>query len=219
MFYSLGNVEGLAFVNGDDVLEENQLLVSTEIAEALTRSFVSIFTGLKGSGRSCRGFLLKTSKYQFLGIPVPTGAVVLQLDPAQDVDEFFRQAGSIIGSSPGAPPVAPPLAQPARPGHTTSVVTSSVAVQADDGAGVGDVWEEFSIALTKALGRVAPVNLAKKLVSNAASRVLGGALVPSSLGQIYAIGQVAISAVPNAGRRKLVEKELTIIAERLNLPM
>ena len=257
-FYDLGNVEGIAFINADNVLEENQMLLSAEVAAALGHSFSTIFSGLRTSGRVCRGFLIRTNKYQFLGLPVPTGTVVLQLDKSQDVDAYYRQAASIIGmqgstaaaapasvaetQSPSAVPTpsafqpvvnnnptlvtpaqpqprqlntqAQPM-QPTLPGQQQPVPQQQQLGEAE----ISAIWNDFSGSLSKALARVAPQNLAKSLVSKASAKVLGGAAMPSSLDQIAAIGQIAVSSVPNAGRRKLVEKELQIIAKRLNLPV
>jgi len=106
-FYDLGNVEGIAFINADNVLEENQMLLSAEVAAALGHSFSTIFSGLRTSGRVCRGFLIRTNKYQFLGLPVPTGTVVLQLDKSQDVDAYYRQAASIVGMQGSTAAAAP----------------------------------------------------------------------------------------------------------------
>ncbi len=214
-FYSLGNVEGLAFIDANQVLVENQMLVSEEVASALAYSFSGIFGGLAAARRPCKGFLVRTSKNQFLGLPVLTGIVILQLNPADEVDKYFREAVSIIGTQTGSEiaeiSTSTTVVQPALPGQQ---VVAQAQAQPEAGGDLAGIYNDFISSLSKALIKVAPQNVTKKILAQAHEQVLEGASAPASKEQIYAIGQHAVSAVPNAGRRKLVEKELELITQR-----
>ncbi len=239
-FYSLGNVEGLAFVDTNNVLVDNQMIVSGEVATILAQSFGSIFSGLAKARRPCKGFLIRTSKHQFLGVPVMTGLVILQLNPAEKIDAHFSEAISIVGSQTGheladagiqtqaQPANVQNFPQPARPGQAVaqpvqpaqaSQPAQPVAAQPEtvDPGQLAAIFQEYTVALGKTMARVAPQNVAKKLVKDAQATVLGANGVPSTKEQIIAIGQQAASLVPNAGRRKLVETELNLLAERFHL--
>jgi len=69
----------------------------------------------------------------------------------------------------------------------------------------------------KALTKVAPSGVAKKIFNTAAASILGDETTPSSREQIVAIGKNVLSTIPNEGRRKMVQTELELIAERLGL--
>jgi len=227
-FYTIGNVEGLAFVDVNQALVENQMMVSQEVAGALAQSFSDIFGGLEAAQRPCKGFLVRTRNSQFLGLPVHSGVVILQLNTAEKVDGYFREAVSIIGSQMGAGATASVAAaqvpatqvtQPARPGQaaTPAVAAQTSTPAAEDLLDLSTVYEDFVPQVMKALTKVAPSGVAKKIFNTAAASILGDETTPSSREQIVAIGKNVLSTIPNEGRRKMVQTELELIAERLGL--
>ncbi len=228
-FYRIGNVQGVAFVNLTGELVEDQLVFSPEVSLHIAEAFHGIMNGLKTAGRKSHGFVVRLSKNEFLGIPVNTGIVIFQLSAKNGLDEVYRQILSILSITEGNTGIAqaamtvpaPVVSVPQPPARTLNVSTPSLpalpVVAKDDPIKIANMWQEFSTALVKALTNVAPGPLAKKLLDDAANKVLAGAAFPSNAQQILAIGRAAVDSIPNKGRRQLIEQELIIIAQRVGI--
>ncbi len=225
-FYQLGNIDGLGFVNYDGLLVEDQLVLSTAAAQVVARSFHEIHKGLRESNRPCRGFLLKLSEHQFVSVAVTGGTLILQLNPSQPINQFFEQALTMVSYHQSGPvaisaspevaglsqqqqPQQPQIAQPSQPD------SPQIAVVPDEGLEM--TWQDFQASLKKALGKVAPSGLVKKLQNDAIEAAGVPPDTTPTLQQMRIIGSNAMNLVPNKGRRKLVEKELNIVFENLGL--
>lgn len=213
-FYQLGNIEGLAFISPEGSLIEDQLILSTAGATLMAKSFYKVHKGLAAAGRPCKGFLIRIGEHQFISLPLPDGIVILQLDPKESVDEYFKQALKMASyqQSAGASPQV--LLQGGQRTETVQSAKPGLSV-VDEGLTL--TWEDFQSSLTRALSRVAPSNLVKTLVQQAIEESgLTEGEVPS-LEQMSLIGHKAVELVPNKGRRKMVSKELQIVFENLGL--
>ena len=231
-FYNLDNINGVALAGRDGQVEENQLYVSVELAAEICSTFASIFLGLESSGRKARSFLVRTDRHQFLGIPLKQQVLVMQFDPGTPIDAALKESASIIGAEMEEPPMAATAVQEPSPANASTTqpsaafyldptssgqVTGPISGGASPGNEFTPIWQEIHEDYVRAMGKVAPQNLARSLVKDAVRKVLDGRVFPESLAEIYAIGQTVVLSVPNKGRRRLVEKEIQIIAQRHNL--
>ena len=205
-FYQLGNIEGLAFVNDDGLLIEDQLVLSSTAAASVAHTFFSIHDGLKTAERKSRGFLVKFSNFQFVSVKLEKGFLILQLNPDQPVNQFFEQAITMASYNKDAPS-GPPTDEPVESPTTEESVDEGLLL----------TWQDFQTGLVKALTRVAPSNLVTKLKDDA---IETSGILPDevpTLEQMRSIGENAVNLVPNKGRRKMVEKELKIVLQNLGL--
>ena len=202
-FYQLGNIEGVAFVNSAGLLIEDQLILSSGAAEAVATGFDQIHRGLASADRICNGFLARFSEYQFLSIRVDEGIIILQLNPDEEVNDSFRQVLAMANYSGAtkSEDEAVVIEQPAAAANTKSSKT----------------WDTFQLDLVKVMTSVAPNNLAKKLTADAVSKVMGNSQNVPGAEQMLKIGAAAAAFVPNKGRRKLIDKELDLLYEKLGL--
>ena len=204
-FYQLGNIEGLALINEEGHLVEDQLVLSSAASAVVAKSFFQIHRSLEEAGRSCRGFLAKFSEYQFVSMVVNSGILILQFNSDQKVNSIYEQAVMMASYQ---------TVSPSGPQQESSPVLELVS---EEDEGLLLTWLDFKSGLSKALSRVAPSNLIKKLMDDAIESAGVNTEDTPSLEQMKIIGIRAIELVPNKGRRKMVEKELQIVLQNIGL--
>lgn len=202
--YDQTNANGLAIASPHGEIIENQLFVDGDGAVKLASAYAQIFGGLASVGRMVSAFVLNCSKGKYVGVPSGDHILILEISANQSLDEVMAGLSSVVGVA------GPATAMPAASGGTTSHAEAAPTSQA------ATLWPELRADLVRVMSRVAPRNLAEKIIKEAEVSVTKGDAV-TRMDQIFEIGRRATLNVPNPSRRKLVEKELGILATKYGL--
>ena len=206
--YDQTNANGLAIATAAGEVVDNQLFVSGEGATKLAVALAKIFNGLAAVGRSVSAFVLNCSRGKFLAVPTGDHILILEVSPHQSLDEVMAGVRSVVGVSAPTPVAAAPAVTASQPIGEAAGGTPTTPAE--------HLWPDLRADLVKVMARVAPRNLAEKLIKEAEQSVTNGQSV-TRLEQIFEIGRRATLSVPNPARRKLVEKELGLLATKYGL--
>lgn len=229
--YENDTVEGVALFNDHGDLVENQLALGEEAVKKIGLSLNRIRAGLLNSAREMNGFLLKTDKYLLQAIIHQDVLVLLQVDPSSSSNQNYLIVKSQFGdrpviSTPKPTPVEKNIFKPIQPKvdaavtqvRKPQVVTSipkPVQEPVQESAGPIVDWAEFRSSLSSLIKRVAPSGVANKMISNAS--IEAGITVDQEtveLPKAVSIGTSVVAKIPNASRRKLIEKEYLLMIQK-----
>ena len=210
LLYENEAVEGIAIFTASGKLTENQLALNDAAVLQIFSSLNKIKSGLKAAEREMKGFVFKTNKYLLQAIVHGDLLILLQLSPKHSLDNTHTKIISQLGEI--APSPTPP--------KTTTQVTKTVVkepVSTEEPAAESQIaWDVFHGSLLSLLKRVAPYAVAKKMIDSAALNegFAAGENQNAPLETAFTIGQHVIDKIPNASRRKLLQKEYDLMIKQ-----
>ena len=212
LLYENDAVEGVAlFQTGQ--LAENQLALSEASVTQICSCIYEIQQGLADAGRLMQGFLIKNSKYLLQAFLHNDLVILLQVTPSYSPEQTYQALSSQLGktSSPSLPPAATEQTQ--KPAAEKVAVETAVVEEADDSSHID--WSEFQQKLSSLIKRVAPGGVAKSMIS-AAIKEAGASEEDARIAPetAFEIGNSVVAKIPNASRRKIIEKEYQALVKK-----
>lgn len=210
--YDISAVEGVAWFENQATLSDNQLAISESAVMEIGRALYDLRANLKGADRHLKGLLLKTESQTFMSYIHGENLILLQLDILAEVDGVYTSLKSLLGDS--SPEV--PQAYAIQTSHAVVHEKAATAEPIQDGSPI-IAWHDFHASLLSCFKRVAPVQLAKKMLNDSANEVgVSADTVGVTIEQATAVALAASEKVPNEARRALIKKELQTILEKFS---
>ena len=207
------SVEGVAWFSSASQLDENQLSISEEAVSKIGSVLYEMRTGLAGAERALKGLLLKTEKRTIMNYFHGDSLVLLEVDVNAEIDSLYSSLKSHLGAPPTARPSLPkatPVQQTAQP----VVADTAASAQSEEGP---VSWPDLQKSLLTLFKKVAPAQLAKKLIATSGSALgVTDATTGITLEQASQIALKASEEIPNAARRKMLQKEIKTLLESLS---
>ena len=159
-----------------------------------------------------QGFLIKNSKYLLQAFLHNDLVILLQVTPSYSPEQTYQALSSQLGktSSPSLPPAAE---QTQKPAAEKVAVETAVVEEVDDSSHID--WSEFQQKLSSLIKRVAPGGVAKSMIS-AAIKEAGASEEDARIAPetAFEIGNSVVAKIPNASRRKIIEKEYQALVKK-----
>jgi len=208
LVYRNDEVEGVAVATATGEIIENQLAVTGHSVQTIGNSIVAIAQGLAGAKRKLRGFLLRSETTTLQVCVFDDFIVFIQLSEPFSATKVEKSVRSIFGG------VNQQTQTPA------AAITEAAETQAEQ------AWEppadhipiaDFSDKLSTLLKRVAPSNVASKMISEGFNAAGVDISTTDTIAKQEAIdiGSDIIEKIPNASRRKIIIKEYDTITKSL----
>ena len=212
LFYQNDAVEGVAVFNADGSLVESQLALSEDAVKAFGPAFSQIKNDLGLAARKLLGFSIQVDSYLLHIICHGDSIYLLQLTQGCSVNEVYLHVRSLLGDT-GAEEPAAVVPEPTVAAQEPA--PEPVAVEPE--IGPDDIsWAQYHASLLAILKKVAPSNLASKMITESAASVgFDEASSHIHINTATVLGQSAVERIPNAGRRKIVAKEYALMISKL----
>lgn len=204
--YEVDAVEGVAWFEKGGKLVENQLSISESQISQIGSILFRMRSDLSLAKRDLQGLVLRPGTQSFMCYMYGDSLVLLEVDSGSSLNEVYRSLKSRLGEGGNSESIAPPAqAEPAQ-----------VEPAAESAVEEGEIsWEEFQKSVMVSLKKVAPAQLAKKMITEcAAATGIPEGVQGINLGQATALATGVCEQVPNAARRKLVQKELQTLLSK-----
>ena len=223
LIYQNESVEGVAIFNSAGELIENQLSYNEDSVTKIAQTMLGINQALTDADRFLKGFLIKSETTTLQICIFDDFLLIMALSDPHAADTLEKAVRSIFGkasSSNSAP--AHVIPETSNQKTTTNTVQAEQVVQQEpqpvtpEPAGEeivdGIKLDDYKPKLMTLLKRVAPGNVAEKIINEAMTANAIGADTPTlTIGQAITVGESAVSKIPNAGKRKLVNKEFQLL--------
>lgn len=185
-YYDIGDVEGIGLIDANGILREDQTVTAPALTAEIAQAFGNIHNSMKSVGRTCRHLVLRLGDYQYLSLEHQDGLILLQIRKGGNVQSVLHLAKDIS-------------------------VGDGVAVES---APTPSSWSEFKPALLSALNKVAPSNLALKLVDQARDK--SGCSAPDEPTdlQLPLLCESILELVPNKARRNMLKRDLDLLLQK-----
>ncbi len=199
--YDISAVEGLAWFEQGGNLVENQLSISEEAVQKIGEVIFLMRSNLAVAARDLRGLVIKSGAQTFINYIHGNTLILLEVDSAASLDDVYSALKSQLGESKEVVQLAP---------VNTGAAAESAQVQEEEVLQEGDIpWDEFYRSMLVQFKKVAPAQLAKKLIAESCK--FAGVAESSkgvSLEQATSIATEASKKIPNQARREMLQKEL-----------
>jgi len=215
--YENESVEGIALFNDSGELLENQLALNEASVIQICACITQLKFGLASALRIMQGFVLQTNEYTILTVVNNDMLILLQVTKGHslnNVHEKVRSQLGIIDSSAGKPKLILPTRNMDATQQQTVQATTQQPAAAQQPSNLTS-WSSFHKTLTSLLKPIAPKAIANKMVDSAAAE-LGIEKSDSDIPieTALSIGAAVVNGIPNASRRKLIQKEYDIIIKQ-----
>ncbi|MGJ8676545.1 MAG: hypothetical protein ACSHX0_03415 [Akkermansiaceae bacterium] len=209
LLYENEAVEGVALFKDTGDLLESHLALSESSVIQICASLVSMKFGLAEASRAMKGFVIKTEKYTLQAYIYKDLLILLQVNPSYALDKTYLKIQSQLGDQAKSPAALP---------RNSGVTITESDVATTENVTIDEPmvqWADFKQKLATLIKRVAPSGVANKMIAASATAVG----VSDEIGQIpletaIKVGQDVVAKIPNASRRKLIEKEYNILAQQ-----
>jgi len=210
LLYENDAVEGVALFHDSGKLVENQLAISETSVNQIFLCLNDIKQGLADASRTMQGFLIKNSKYLLQAFIHGDLILLLQVGANFSPEKTYQSLRSQLGvSSTPEDGVSREKSQEAE-----QEVVEKLEVEEVDSSPKID-WAEFQQKISSLVKRVAPSGVAKSMISTA----IKDAGVSEEASELSAetafdIGSAVLAKIPNASRRKIIEKEYQLLISK-----
>ena len=221
--YENESVEGIALFNDSGELLENQLALNEASVIQICACITQLKFGLAGALRIMQGFVLQTNEYTILTVVNNDMLILLQVTKGHslnNVHEKVRSQLGIMDSSAGKPRLNLPTRNMDATQQQMVKTTTQQPAAAQQPATAQQPsnltsWSSFHKTLTSLLKPIAPKAIANKMVDSAAAE-LGIEKSDSDIPieTALSIGATVVNSIPNASRRKLIQKEYDLIIKQ-----
>lgn len=209
ILYEHETVEGLALFHDSGILIENQLAISELAVIQICACIIKIRRGLAEASREMKGFVIKNSKYILQVYMHGDLLILLQVKSILSAEKTYQTLQSQLGSAQ-----TQSLNTAQKPRKSLRVVQDATITASYDEALTID-WTDFRNKLTKIIKRIAPSGIANKMINAAMQQEgLSEQQANVSFETAFTIGNSVVAKIPNASRRKLIEKEFATLTQQ-----
>ncbi len=208
LLYENDAVEGVALFHHSGELVENQLAISEASVTQVCSCLVNINESLAAAGRTMQGFVIKNTKYLLQALLYNDLVILLQLTPSFSPEKTYQSINSQLGRASAS--AAVPVLQQRQEG------TQETVTKEEEVASVLMVnWFEFQQQLSSLIKRVAPSGVATSMITTAIKDAeISADLAQIPLEKATEIGSAVVTKIPNASRRKIIEKEYQLLVKK-----
>lgn len=213
-------------------LLENQLPFSDEKVVQLATPLLELRLGLSQASRDLKFLLLRLESEQYGLIPINTGLMLIRLSNDVDLDEIRKKAFQVVKSlTPKLNAISMELIgeiffTEKRVGLPSTQVTTTPSLGGQtvenqepktESADSSDPrCEEYLKKVRSLLSRVASASQTDRMF-DAGFKAVGSTDGQLSAKQIANFSEVLVEGIHNPARRKMVAKEMLIVAKKLDL--
>lgn len=220
LIYEVSGVGSLAIINHQGELYDNQLPILEDQLSAIITSVMTVHNDFLAAGRDVRGFTLKSESMTLMVAFFDNIVLIIEvLEPCSlnamngSLNSIFSRNVSGVKSAPIT--TATLQTSPVTTAAATGTATSATQSTAESPAGENNIdFATFKTSLTKILKKVAPANLAEKMITDTLTvRGVDPSATLIDRKEAVKLGFEVISKIPNKKRKKLIENEFTLLSK------
>lgn len=218
--YDVASVEGISWFSDNGELAENQLSISEAAVQKIGTALLGMRSNLSQVQRELKGLVLKSERQTFLNFFHGNNLLLVEIDASAKIDVVYQALKSQLGEPAPKKKTLPNLSAGVNVAQNIASQQAAAepapAQEVEEIAG-GISWTDFQKQLNVPLKKVAPAQLAKKIIKQSSGEVgIADTAAQITPEQASALAHAVSEKIPNAARREMLQKELTTLLAKLS---